>query len=80
MTKLALAKNVVSFVVGSSVGHCVTAIVAQSLDPKNTREKAEVLIGSYVIGAMVAGAAKTWTDEQIDGVVKTWNEMKSKKN
>ena len=73
MTKVELAKLTTNFVVGTSAAHCVSTLVQNNVPPANTKEKVEVTVGSYVLGAIVADIAKTWTDKKIDTVVSWWN-------
>jgi len=37
-------------------------------------DKAAVLIGTHVLGAIAADASKKWTDEKIDALIKWWTE------
>ena len=69
MDKIKLVKDVVSLVVGVSVGHAATSIVNNNLNPRNVRERIEIAVAGYVIGAMVADAARDWCGNQIDDLV-----------
>jgi hypothetical protein len=72
--KIAVTKNVTRFVVGASVSRCITALVSNNNAPENRVQQAQVVVGSMVVGAMVAERAKDWTDRQIDEAVDFYNE------
>lgn len=75
--KIKTVKAVVNTVVGASVGFVVQTLIEASIKPQNTRDKVKLAVGSYVIGAMVADVAKSWTAKKIDGAAKTINDMKA---
>lgn len=79
MTKLELAKNAVSIVVGAGTSKIVSSIIQNNTNPKTLADKVSMSAGSMVIGMMVADAAKKYTDAQIDEVA-VWYKTKVKKS
>ena len=74
MNKIAIAKSIARFVVGTSAAHCASSIITNSLKPESVVQKVEVVVGAVAIGGMVQDAAKTWTDKQIDELVEAYDE------
>lgn len=72
MTKLELTKTVTNFVVGASTTHVVTSIIKNQLSPRNKTEEVELVVGSMVIGSMVADASKKYTGAKIDEMASWW--------
>lgn len=72
MTKTDIAKKIARNVVGYAVGSTSTMILARLTEPKNTREKVEVVIGGTVIGMMASDAASDYTDKKIDDFIEQW--------
>lgn len=66
MTKTEVTKKVVKYIVGISTGWTVGNIITNNTSPQKRRQKAEVFVGSTVIGAMVADQAEDYTDRKID--------------
>lgn len=69
-------KSVVNTIVGASVGFVVQTLIETTIQPKNSRDRVKLWVGSYVIGAMVADAANSWTSKKVDAVFKTASEVK----
>lgn len=74
MTKLNAAKSVARFVVGGSVSFTVANALRNNTSPTTTIQKLEVVVGSVVVGMMVAKKAEAFTDNQIDEAANWWNE------
>lgn len=72
MTKIELTKTVANFVVGASTTHVVTSIIKNQLSPRNKTEEVELVVGSMVIGSMVADASKKYTGAKIDEMASWW--------
>lgn len=79
MTKLELAKNAVSIVVGAGASKIVSSIIQNNTNPKTLADKVSMSAGSVVIGMMVADAAKKYTDAQIDEIA-AWYKANAKKS
>lgn len=75
-TKTERAKTIAKFVVGWSTGTVIGKVIASNTTPKNRREKAEIMVGGFVIGGVVAEQTEAWTDRQIDAVVAAWQKVK----
>lgn len=59
-------KTVANFVVARSVSSVIVTIAHQNITTHNKLQVAELYIGAYVLGSMVAGQAQKHTEEQID--------------
>ena len=79
LTKTAVVKSVVSFVVGSGVYLIVTSIIKDHVAPETLPQKVKVALGTTILAGMVADAAGKYTDRMIDGVVAQYNEVVGKK-
>lgn len=79
MTKLELFKLTASFVVGSTTAKVVKEIIQNNTDPATVSDKTAVAVGSYVLGAIAAGAAKEWTDAKIDELVASIQKLRQGK-
>lgn len=64
MDKNTIRKGV-KIVVGFSVGHVVKTLIENNLDPETRLQKAEVAVGSFVLGGIVADHAVSYVDEFI---------------
>lgn len=73
MTKLALAKNAASLVVGLSTTRVVGQIIRNNVDdPESITDQVAIASASFAIGGVVADAAREYTDKTIDQVVEWW--------
>ncbi len=68
-TKIEMTKTIAKLVVGTSVSSVIVTIIHQNTETFKPSQKAQLYIGAYVIGAMVAKQAGTWTDEKVDQIV-----------
>lgn len=75
MTKTEFAKAFAGVIVGFGTANLVKQIINNNVAPESVKDKAAVLIGSYIIGAIAADAAKKWTDAQIDEVIAKWTKF-----
>lgn len=69
MTKTEFAKAIVGFVIGSATAKVAKQIVMNNVSPDSVTDKAAVIIGTYVIGAIVGNAARKWSDAEIDKAI-----------
>ena len=74
MTKIKITKEIASFVVGHSVSAVIVTNIHQNTIPITTRQKVQLYIGAFVVGAMVAEKAHAYTDQKIDEIVTWWRE------
>lgn len=64
--KVALAKAVIKFVVGTSVGTVVSKAIKQNLEPKNLSEELQIVVGAYVLAGMASDKALDWADAKYE--------------
>lgn len=64
--KIALAKGITKFVVGRSVGTVVATALRNNVSAVTRAQEVQVVVGSYVLGAMVADRAVEWTSQKFD--------------
>jgi len=74
MNKLELAKTAISFVVGAGTSKIVTTIIKNNVQPENVTEQVTTVVGSVVLGSMVADASKKYIDTKIDEIATWWKE------
>lgn len=67
-TKRDVAKKIAKFVVGTSVGYTVTSALRNNTTKEKPHQKAESLVGGFVVGAMVAEKSDDWTSRKVDAV------------
>lgn len=79
MSKLGIAKLVINYTVGASAGFCVSSVIANSIEPENTEEKIKVVVGSMVIGSMVAQQSRQYVNNIVDDAVEFVQNQKAKK-
>ena len=72
MDKIQIAKNAVSLLVGFGTGRVVKEVIENNTDPDTVSDKVGIVVGSYVLGALAADAAKGWTDQKIDKAISWW--------
>jgi len=73
-----LAKGVVKFVVGKSVGFTVAALVKTHVPTTNRLQDIELMIGAYTLASMVADKAVDRADEQLDNMIATYRAVRQK--
>lgn len=78
MTKLQIAKQIASTIVGIGTTKIVSAIIQNNITPDKVIDKVTVVGASVVIGSMAADATKTYTDAKIDEAVAWWKKTVSK--
>lgn len=77
MNKKQIAKRVSRFVIGTSVSFTASNVIANNVNPTTTFQKVQCVVGGVAIGMMAAKAAEEWSDETIEKIAASWNELKS---
>ena len=78
MDKKVITKKVVSIVVGISAGYVISSIIQNNTTAVTIPQKVKASVGGYVLGAMVADAAQTWTDGKVDAIFDWCSELTHK--
>jgi hypothetical protein len=76
--KIAIAKKIVSTIVGFGTGKIVHDIIANNVPTDNTAQKVSVASASFVIGTMAVDATSSYTDAKIDEIVDWWSKNVTK--
>lgn len=69
-------KTVANFIVARSVSAVIVTIAHQNITPVTRLQTAELYIGAYVLGSMVAGHAQDHTEKKIDEVADAIEKVK----
>lgn len=69
-------KTVANFVVARSVSAVIVNLAHQNITPANKLQIAELYIGAYALGSMVASAAQDHTEKQIDHAADAIDQIK----
>lgn len=72
-------KTVARFIVARSVSGVIVTIAHQNITTETKLQTAELYVGAYVLGSMVADAAKDHTDKKIDDVAELVDKIKAEK-
>jgi hypothetical protein len=75
MTTTDTVKTIAKYVVGGCVTYTVSSVLKNNTDPEKKRQKAEVYVGSAVIGLMVAEQSERWLNDKIDAIA-NWSNAK----
>lgn len=59
-------KKIARLIVTTCVGFTVSNVLTANTNVNKTHQKVEVLVGSMVVGSMVADQAGTYTDDKVD--------------
>jgi hypothetical protein len=78
MTKTEIAKLIASAVTGWSTSTVIKKIIENNVTPDSVTDKAALIIGSHVLGAIAASAAKDWTDEQVQKLIDQVNKLRQR--
>lgn len=79
MDKLAVFKQVVAAIVGTSVSYTVGNIIKNNTEADNVVQKGGLLIGQVALGMYVSELTEKWLDEKIDYAVEYYErEVKPK--
>ena len=70
-------KTGIQLAVGWCAGTVIGHVIGHNVAPKNRRQKAEILVGAYVIGAMVGAQAEKYIGQQIDYIADAIDEAKN---
>lgn len=76
--KLAIAKGITKFVVTQSVGFVVGSAVKTNVPTTNKTQQVEIVIGAYVLGAMIGDKASDYVDQKFDKAVTAVKEFANK--
>lgn len=76
MSKLGIARLVINYAVASSAAYCTQSVITNIVEPETTEEKIKVVVGSVVIGSMVAQQARQYVDGGIVRVAEVWENRK----
>jgi hypothetical protein len=78
--KINTTKAVARFVVGKCVSGVIVTVVHNNCPTFSKSQKVQLYVGAFVVGAMVADAARDYTDKQIDSIVEFVDNLKKDKN
>lgn len=78
-TKLDIIKTAVNFAAGAGVSKVVHDIIQNNTDPEDLVDKTKVVVGSAVIGSMVADRASEHVNAKIDAAAVWMQNLKDKK-
>lgn len=76
--KLKIAKTVTKFVVSNSCGFVVGQVVKNNTSPVNKLQQAELIVGAYVLGAMIGEKAGAYAEQEFDRIVAAVKEFTAK--
>lgn len=76
ITKTAIAKHAVGFVVGVGAGYIVKTIIANNIEPEGFVDKTTTSLATVVIAAMAKQATRQYTDAFIDECIAAWQRGK----
>ena len=80
MTKIDIAKRVVSTVVGLGATKVVNSIIVNNTNPKTVTDTVTIASASFVLGSMVADRTREYTDAKIDEAHKWWSDNVTNKS
>ncbi|MCA1806572.1 MAG: hypothetical protein LC687_01730 [Actinobacteria bacterium] len=75
--KITIAKNVAKFVVSTSVAAVVKNGIKTQVVPSNQFEHVQIVVGAYVIGAMIGDKAIDWADNRFNATQAAIKKYKS---
>lgn len=70
---LSTTKQIATIVVGFSTSGIIKGIIKNNVATETAFEKANVLVGSLVLGGIVADASKTYVETKIDKLALAWH-------
>ncbi len=73
-----IVKIVARLAVGSGTNTIINAIIRNNVEPENTRDKIAVAAGSLAVSAMVADAAKKYTDEKVEQAFELYEKLRNR--
>lgn len=80
MSKLDMIKLGSRLIVGISTSFTVKSVIANNLqDPESTAEACKMAIGTVMVGALVAEAARGYIDEIVDSGAEIVQKVKDKR-
>lgn len=78
MNKIEITKMLVKSIVGISVGYTVSNLIVKNSPTTKTSQKLEVIIGSFIISALVKDQAADYTDKKFDALFAWYNDSFNK--
>lgn len=76
LSKVTLAKMVINFTAGSGVAKVVNDVIKNNITVETPTDAVKGMIGSIVIGSMIADVSSKHVNAKVDSVVKWWEERK----
>src|SRR5688572_24020663 len=80
MKSIAIAKKIVTTIVGIGTAKIVNDIVEANVDTDNVYQKVTVKSASVAIGYAVSETTSNYTDRKIDEIVALWQKHVTKSN
>lgn len=74
--KIKLAKGVAKFVVSTSVGSVIKNSIKNQVVPSNQFEQVQLVVGAYVLGAMIGDKALDWADARFESAAQAYKKIK----
>lgn len=66
--KIETVKKLTRLGIGVCTGHVVSRALRNNFEPEGRREKIELAVGSYAIGAMFADKVDDWVNTRLDSL------------
>lgn len=73
---LTVTKTITKFVVARCVSGVVVTLLHNNVQTHTKGQKAQLYVGAFVVGAMVADKAEDWTNTQIDEIADVVRKIK----
>ncbi len=78
MTKLVIAKRVVTAIVGLGTSKIISDIIESNTEEHDkVTDKVAMKAAAFTLGSMVADATRTYTDAKIDELVAAYNAFRA---
>jgi len=78
MKTVAIAKKIVSTIVGIGTAKIVKDVIENNVETENVYQKVSVGGASVAIGYAVSDITSQYTDKKIDELVKIWTDFKNR--
>jgi len=75
--KMKIAKAAIRIIAGAGCSKVVNDIIRNNTNVETTMDSIKVLVGSVVIGTMVADAGADHVETKVDQLIGIWNDVKS---
>lgn len=73
-----IVKIAARLIVGAGTSKIIGTIIANNVEPENVRDKVAVTAGTIAVSAMVADAAKTYTDQKIEEAFELYAKLRNR--